>query len=78
MSFTPEGLHAALERTLQGVAWPPDGYCVALSGGLDSTVLLDVSRSARRMIEAGFPIVTIDGCIMGGTGPATAAGGWFR
>ena len=31
-------------------------------------------NSARRMIEAGFPIVTIDGCIMGGTGPATAAG----
>lgn len=31
-------------------------------------------NSARRMIEAGFPIVTIDGCIMGGTGPSTAAG----
>jgi trimethylamine--corrinoid protein Co-methyltransferase len=31
-------------------------------------------NSARRMITAGFPIVTIDGCIMGGTGPATVSG----
>lgn len=31
-------------------------------------------QSARRMIEAGFPLTTIDGCILGGTGPATAAG----
>jgi trimethylamine--corrinoid protein Co-methyltransferase len=34
----------------------------------------DAITTARRMIEAGFPIVTVDGCIMGGTGPATAPG----
>ncbi|MFC2030270.1 trimethylamine methyltransferase family protein [Chloroflexota bacterium] len=34
----------------------------------------DAINSARRMVEAGFPLVTIDGCIMGGTGPATAGG----
>lgn len=34
----------------------------------------DAVNSARRMIEAGFPLVTVDGCILGGTGPATAAG----
>ena len=32
------------------------------------------SNSARRMIEAGFPVVTIDGCIMGGTGPGDSCG----
>lgn len=34
----------------------------------------DAVASARRMVEAGFPLVTIDGCIMGGTGPATVPG----
>jgi trimethylamine--corrinoid protein Co-methyltransferase len=29
---------------------------------------------ARRMVEAGFPVTTVDGCTLGGTGPATAAG----
>jgi tRNA(Ile)-lysidine synthase len=52
VSFTPEGLRAVLERTLQGVAWPPEGYCVALSGGLDSTVLLDALAGLR---DSGAP-----------------------
>ena len=30
--------------------------------------------AARRMVEAGFPITTVDGCALGGTGPATVAG----
>jgi len=52
VSFTPEGLRAVLERTLQGVAWPPEGYCVALSGGLDSTVLLAALAGLR---DSGAP-----------------------
>ena len=39
MAFSPERLAAALERDLVGVDRPA-GLCVALSGGLDSTVLL--------------------------------------
>lgn len=31
-------------------------------------------NAARRMVEAGFPITTVDGCVLGGTGPATVAG----
>lgn len=31
-------------------------------------------NAARRMVEAGFPIATVDGCVLGGTGPATVAG----
>ncbi|MDI7275145.1 MAG: trimethylamine methyltransferase family protein [Anaerolineae bacterium] len=34
----------------------------------------DAIMVARRMVEAGLPIVTVDGCVMGGTGPATVAG----
>lgn len=51
---------------------------VEISGAATSSAPLtwggDAIMSARRMIEAGFPIVTIDGCIMGGTGPATVPG----
>lgn len=51
---------------------------VEISGAATSSAPLswagDAIRSARRMIEAGFPVVTIDGCIMGGTGPATVPG----
>jgi trimethylamine--corrinoid protein Co-methyltransferase len=51
---------------------------VELSGAATSSAPLtwggDAVNSARRMVEAGFPVSTIDGCIMGGTGPATVAG----
>jgi trimethylamine--corrinoid protein Co-methyltransferase len=51
---------------------------VELSGAATSSAPLtwgdDAIKSARRMVEAGFPVATIDGCIMGGTGPATVAG----
>lgn len=40
MSFAPPRLRAALESSLRNAGAAPDGYCVALSGGLDSTVLL--------------------------------------
>ncbi len=40
MTFTPERLRAALESAFAGIAGPTAGSCIALSGGLDSTVLL--------------------------------------
>jgi tRNA(Ile)-lysidine synthase len=40
VSFSPERLGAALESAFAGIAGPTAGSCVALSGGLDSTVLL--------------------------------------
>jgi trimethylamine--corrinoid protein Co-methyltransferase len=51
---------------------------VEISGVVTSSAPLmwngDAISTARRMVEAGFPILTVDGCIMGGTGPVTAAG----
>ncbi len=47
MSFSPQRLKAALESALRDRAWPPPGLCVALSGGLDSTVLLGALASLR-------------------------------
>lgn len=40
MSFSPERLREALDSILRAAAVSPSGYCVALSGGLDSTALL--------------------------------------
>jgi tRNA(Ile)-lysidine synthase len=40
LAFTPERLRDALAGALGAAAVEPSGYCVALSGGLDSTVLL--------------------------------------
>jgi trimethylamine--corrinoid protein Co-methyltransferase len=31
-------------------------------------------NAAKRLVEAGFPMSTVDGCMMGGTGPATIPG----
>jgi tRNA(Ile)-lysidine synthase len=40
LAFTPERLRDALAGALAATAVDPAGYCVALSGGLDSSVLL--------------------------------------
>jgi len=40
LAFTPQRLREALEGALGEAGARPTGYCVALSGGLDSTVLL--------------------------------------
>ena len=40
VSFSPERLQAALENVFGGIGRPTAGACVALSGGLDSSVLL--------------------------------------
>jgi trimethylamine:corrinoid methyltransferase-like protein len=49
-----------------------------LTGTLTSSSPLTWGESAvaaaRRLVEAGFPITTVDGCVLGGTGPATVAG----
>jgi len=34
----------------------------------------DAVQAARRMVEAGFPVSTVDGNVLGGTGPATPLG----
>jgi tRNA(Ile)-lysidine synthase len=47
VSFSPGRLQAALATALAGVAEAPTGLCVALSGGLDSTVLLTVLAGLR-------------------------------
>jgi len=52
VSFTPERLRAALGTALARVA-PPCACCLALSGGLDSTVLL---VALVRLREAGVPL----------------------
>ena len=47
MAFTADRLTSALERCLVTLARPASGLCVALSGGLDSTVLLAGLSRAR-------------------------------
>jgi len=49
VSFAPERLRAILERGLQEVGAHPAGYCIALSGGLDSTTL------AAALANSGAP-----------------------
>ena len=34
----------------------------------------EATNAAKRIVEAGFPLSTVDGCMMGGTGPATIPG----
>jgi tRNA(Ile)-lysidine synthase len=46
LAFTPERLRDALAGALAATAVEPAGYCVALSGGLDSSVLLAALAAA--------------------------------
>jgi tRNA(Ile)-lysidine synthase len=48
VSFSPERLQAAMAAALAGVTIPSTGCCVALSGGLDSTVLLAALARLRQ------------------------------
>jgi tRNA(Ile)-lysidine synthase len=51
--FSPERLRAELERVLRDAAATPTSECVALSGGLDSSVLLvALSRARVRPLRA--------------------------
>ena len=51
LAFTPERLRDALAGALGAAAVEPAGYCVALSGGLDSSVLL-AALAATALPEA--------------------------
>lgn len=53
MAFSPGRLAEALEQCLREIGRPAAGLCVALSGGLDSTVL--VTALARLRDERGLP-----------------------
>ncbi len=53
MAFTPLRLAAALEACLAALDPRPGGLCVALSGGLDSTVLLAALAQGRAGGEGG-------------------------
>lgn len=55
VSFSPERLQAALAAALAGLTNPAAGYCVALSGGLDSTALL-AAMAALRAEGVGPPL----------------------
>jgi tRNA(Ile)-lysidine synthase len=50
LAFTPERLRDALAGALAAAAVEPSGYCVALSGGLDSTVLLAALAGSPRPV----------------------------
>lgn len=50
MAFTPQRLRDALAGALGAAAVDPAGYCIALSGGLDSTVLL------AALAESALPV----------------------
>ena len=54
MSFSPERLLAALEIALAARARPTAAACVALSGGLDSTVLLAALAALARRPDPGI------------------------
>ena len=49
MSFNPERLFEALDDCVRGLAPAPSGLCVALSGGLDSTVLIAALARLRNL-----------------------------
>ena len=53
MAFTAARLASALDDCLVGVARPASGLCVALSGGLDSTVLL--AGLVRARADSAWP-----------------------
>ena len=54
MGFTPQRLRESLSATLQEAGVSPESCCVALSGGLDSTVL--VAALAAESARLGFPV----------------------
>jgi len=49
VSFTPARLSEALEECVRGLDDAPAGLCIALSGGLDSTVLLAALAQLRNL-----------------------------
>lgn len=60
VSFAPERLRAALERGLQAAGATPAGYCVALSGGLDSAVLAAALAGSSAGGEPALRAIHVD------------------
>jgi len=60
VSFAPEHLRAALERSLREAGATPSQYCVALSGGLDSTVLLAALAACADIRGQGLRAIHVD------------------
>jgi tRNA(Ile)-lysidine synthase len=60
VAFAPERLRAALERGLRDLGATPAGYCVALSGGLDSAVLLAALAEAGHGCAAPLRAIHVD------------------
>lgn len=60
MSFAPEHLRAALGRSLREAGATPAGFCVALSGGLDSTVLLAALVASAAARDRALRAIHVD------------------
>jgi len=61
VSFSPRALRATLDRILREGGVPPGRWCVALSGGLDSTVLLAALAASRAEVPlAGLRAIHVD------------------
>jgi len=60
VAFAPERLRAALERGLRDAGAAPSAYCVALSGGLDSTVLLAALAAPGVGRQAALRAIHVD------------------
>jgi len=63
VNFAPERLRASLERSLHESGAAPSGYCVALSGGLDSTVLLAALSGAVAGDAPALRAIHVDHCL---------------
>ncbi|MGB5102853.1 MAG: tRNA lysidine(34) synthetase TilS [Steroidobacteraceae bacterium] len=73
MAFATPRLSKALEQCVAALPQPPTGYCVALSGGLDSTVLL---AALARLRDEGV-LAAIRACHVD-HGLHADAGAWAR
>ncbi len=60
VSFAPERLRAILKRGLQEAGAAPAGYCIALSGGLDSTVLAAALADSVAGSEPALRAIHVD------------------
>jgi tRNA(Ile)-lysidine synthase len=60
VSFSPERLREALDSILREAVVVPSGYCVALSGGLDSTVLLAALADAAATPPVPLRAIHVD------------------
>ena len=60
MSFSPQRLREHLERSLREAGAAPGRFCIALSGGLDSTVLLGALAAESSFGRAALRAIHVD------------------